>query len=375
MGWLALGVIALALAQEPQPGVVVDNVKCVANPEQTYAVYLPSNYSRARHWNILIGFHPGGRGRAIVEKYRAAAEQYGYIVVASNNSRNGPWSVSAAAIKALFPDIDARFAIDPQRIYLTGHSGGARVAMQVALANKAIAGVIASSAGYPDSQPRSKVSFPVFGTAGTEDFNYIEMRMLDRKLTTPHRLAIFPGGHTLPPDDVALEAIEWMELQAMKLGRRSPDPALVARLFEKRQLRLQGTGDAERASLLEALAADFNGLRDVTAEEARSKELAKRSDVKQALSRQRAFDDEESRLIAELSSLEACLPDDTRRAECLRTLRTLLPRLSQKAEAVEDSPERSRARRVLRALSSGASARTQDREYLALIEQYGVRGR
>src|SRR6185369_4391101 len=101
------------------------------------------------------------------------------------------------------------------RFYLTGHSGGARVAMQVALGSSKIAGVIASSAGYPDSQPRGSVRFPIFGTAGTEDFNYIEMRLLDRALKTPHRVVIFEGGHTLPPAPVALEAIEWLELQAM----------------------------------------------------------------------------------------------------------------------------------------------------------------
>ena len=65
-----------------------------------------------------------------------------------------------------------------------------------------IAGVIASSAGYPDSQPRATVPFAIFGTAGTEDFNYIEMRQLDRKLTSPHFLAVFNGGHMLPPDAV-----------------------------------------------------------------------------------------------------------------------------------------------------------------------------
>ena len=41
-------------------------------------------------------------------------------------------------------------------LYLTGLSGGARVALQVALGNNnSIAGVIASSAGYPDSKPRA----------------------------------------------------------------------------------------------------------------------------------------------------------------------------------------------------------------------------
>ena len=366
---------AAAGAQDLPRGVIIDDVKCAADSSQSYSLYLPSAYASDRRWPVLIGFHPGGRGRAIVEKYRAAAEQYGYIVAASNNSRNGPWDVSAAAVKAIFPDIDSRFAIDGQRIYLTGHSGGSRVATTVALSNKTVAGVIASSAGYPDSQPRSKVSFAVFGTAGTDDFNYIEMRMLDRKLTTPHRLAVFVGGHTLPPDDVALEAIEWMELQAIKAGRRTKDDGLIARLYEKRVQKAQAATGAEAATVLEDLVADFTGLRDVKAEERRAQELGKQPDIKKARARQRAFDDEEAKLIVDLSGLEACVADDSRRTDCLRTLRDLLPKLSQKALAEEESPERSRARRVLRAFTSGASARTKDQEYLALLEKYALRGR
>ena len=42
------------------------------------------------------------------------------------------------------------------------------IALQVALLGKNnIAGVIASSAGYPDSEPRRSLSFPIFSTAGT----------------------------------------------------------------------------------------------------------------------------------------------------------------------------------------------------------------
>src|SRR5262245_10363995 len=220
-GAVAGAVAAPLEAQDLARGMIIDAVTCAGDSTQTYALYLPSAYSRERAWSVLIAFHPAARGRVMVEKYQAAAEQYGYIVAGSNTSRNGPWSVSAAAVRAMSMDLGQRFSIDAGRLYLTGMSGGARVAMQVALANNNIAGVIASSAGYPDSQPRTSVPFAVFGTAGTDDFNYIEMRMLDRKLTSPHRLAIFNGGHTLPPDDVALDAIEWLELQAMKSGRRT----------------------------------------------------------------------------------------------------------------------------------------------------------
>src|SRR5262249_18416876 len=158
-------------------------------------------------------------------------------------------------------DLEQRFSLDPNRLYLTGHSGGTRVAMQIALDSKIVAGVIASSAGYADSKPRKSVPFVVFGTAGTEDFNYIQLRLLDRHPTTPHRVGVLEGGHTLPPADVACEAIEWLELQAMKSKRRPRDEALIDQLLEKRQQDVaMSTSDVTAVHLLQDLAADFDGL-------------------------------------------------------------------------------------------------------------------
>ena len=47
------------------------------------------------------------------------------------------------------------------------------------------------------------------------------MRLLDRALTSPHRLAIFDGGHVWLSSELAIEAVEWMELQAMKSGAQA----------------------------------------------------------------------------------------------------------------------------------------------------------
>jgi dienelactone hydrolase len=376
---LILSIVALAGRAGTQSfptGTIVEDVKCAADATQSYALYLPSGYSSGRQWNLLIGFHPGGRGRAIVEKYQAAAEQYGYIVAASNNSRNGPWAVSVAAVKAITTDVAGRFAIDPKRVYTTGMSGGARVAMQLGLANESIAGVIASSAGYPDSEPRARVGFALFATAGTDDFNYVEMRLLDRKLKTPHRLVIFNGGHTLPPDSVALDAIEWMELQAMKGGRRERDEALIDRLLEKRRAAIaamQTPVDAVHA--LEAAVADFSGLRDVTSENRRLQDLSRQSDVKDALSRERKSEESEMQLLSEIFALEAALGDPDRHGETMMTLRDRLGRLAKKASAEGESPERGQARRVLRAITAGAAGRVQDREYLQLLNEPGLRPR
>jgi hypothetical protein len=268
-------------------------------------------------------------------------------------------------------DLGQRFSIDPKRFYLTGLSGGARVAMGVAAGTKAIAGVIASSAGYPDSQPRKTVPFVVFGTAGTEDFNYLEMRLLDRALTTPHRVVVFEGGHTLPPLSVALEAIEWLELQAMKSGSKPRDESLIDRLLDKRQQAIAAsTNPAATVHLLEQLASDFGGLRDVAAFAARAAELSKQKDVKSALARERSDDDAEARQVNDVFALEAALRDEDRRMATLGRLRDVLQRLARQADASADSPDRRRARRLLRTITSGASERGLDPEYRKLLEQY-----
>jgi len=371
---VALGCAPPLGAQGLPRGTIIDDVKCADDPTQSYALYLPSAYSPDRPWNVLIAFHPAARGRAMVEKYRAAGEQYGYIVAGSNTSRNGPMATAAAAVRAMSADLGRRFAIDAARVYLTGLSGGARVAMQVALGKNNIAGVIASSAGYPDSRPRSSLPFAVFSTAGTDDFNYIEMRQLDRKLTSPHYLAVFAGGHTLPPDAVALEAIEWMELQAMKASRRPRDEALIDRLLEKRRKRIADASDpAAAVHLLEALAEDFKGLRDVTAEATHAKDLSRQPDVKKALARERASDDAEVRTLGEIFELEAELRDDGRHDASMARLRELLLRQARAADADTESPERSLARRVLRTVAGGVAERVDDPVYRKLLEQIAPR--
>ena len=204
-----------AFAQDLVAGQIIDRVTCAADPSQSYALFVPAAYTPSRSWPVIFAFDPGGRGRTPVERYQAAAERHGYIVVGSHNSRNGSTEIPRI-LAAMTNDVSARFAVDPRRVYLAGMSGGARVALGIAMASKDIAGVIASSAGYPDSRVRKSLPFPIFATAGTDDFNHLEMRRLDRALTGPHRLVIFNGGHVWLSSDLALQAVEWMELQAMK---------------------------------------------------------------------------------------------------------------------------------------------------------------
>src|ERR1700704_6670228 len=130
-------------AQIPAPGEVHASVAELADPSNSYALYLPSNYSQARRWPLLLVFDPFARGETSVKLFHEAAEKYGFIVAGSNNSRN--FQDPSVAIRLLAADIKEHYATDPRRLYVTGLSGGARVASSLALACKnCISGVIAN---------------------------------------------------------------------------------------------------------------------------------------------------------------------------------------------------------------------------------------
>jgi hypothetical protein len=383
MRLFALATVALisgavpAAAQTPElaRGTVIPRVSCAEKPEQTYALYLPATYSPDRAWSLVLAFHPAADGPRIVETFRAGAEQLGYIVAASNNARNGPHEVSAAAAQAMGADVSRRFAIDARRVYVAGFSGGGRVALGLALANPSIAGVIASSAGFPDSQPRAELPFAVYSTAGVEDFNYLEMRLLDRELRSPHFLSVFAGGHVLPPEDVATEALEWLEIQAMRSGVREKDVPLATRILERRRARLAASSDpVETFYLLDAVVRDFTSVLDVSAEARQLEAMSRQPEVKKAIARAREMDNAEARMLNEMLALTAQLAEPDRRVRALSTLRARFAALSRKASEPE-SAEGRQARRVLRSLAAAARTGRPDREYLAILEAHPVPAR
>jgi dienelactone hydrolase len=368
---LALAASMLPAQQVPL-GQIVDDMVCAKDANQHYALYLPANYTPGRQWPLLLAFDPGGRGRRPLEQYLAAAEKYGYIVAGSNVSRNGSWSVSMGAAQAMGADVTARFSIDEKRIYTAGMSGGARVAMGLAMGSpKVISGVIASSAGYPDSKPRKTLPFLVFGTAGNEDFNWLEMRSLDHALTSPHHLAVFPGGHVWLPRELAVEAVEWLDLQAMRAGILPRDEQRLHGLFTARRARAYAASDEwQRFQMLEALAADFKDLHDIAEVTAAAATLRKSKPVKELQKREQAEEFQERRLLGDILDWEQQLSVAENRSQAFANLMDLWKRMDSQSKADEDSPTRRIARRVSRGLAMGAADRTKDPEYLKLLSAY-----
>lgn len=329
-------------AQAGLTGRLLDKVACAADASQTYALYVPSNYTAEKKWPVIFCFDPGARGQIPVERLQVAAEKFGYIVAGSRNSRNGPWASNVTAIEAMVRDVESHLTVDLNRVYSAGLSGGARVATQLALAGLS-KGVIACSAGFPAGNDiPGAVSFPFFGTAGTEDFNYAELKRLDGELTdrrAAHRIVIFAGGHEWASAGLLAEGVEWLEIQAMRTGARAKDEAVIRAALQRRLGGLESKPAGEAWAEMKSIAADFNGLVDTAEYERKTKAMAALSEVKEWQKSERAWAKREDSLVSKLDGLAA--------GGSTNEIRKIAAELRKQADAPEDTAERRMVRRAI----------------------------
>ena len=271
-----LGVLGPLLGQASNPpptspapppvGQVIESVACLHDPTQTYALYLPSNYTADRRWPILYAFDPRARGPVPTKLFRAAAERLGYIVVGSNNSRNGAWEPVVAALNAVWRDTHERLALDPNRIYATGMSGGNGPATLLAV--KHGAGIIACAGALTAEQVASVDGrLAWISVVGSADFSFDVNQKLVETLVARGvnaRLTVFAGGHSWPPEDIAAGALEFVHLSAMRTGRLPRDAAFIGHYTEQglaraHELAARGMAD-DAAEEYAALARELKSL-------------------------------------------------------------------------------------------------------------------
>jgi len=346
-----------------RPGQIIPVVEVKQVKDQSYALYLPTGYTPKKTWPIIYSLDPAARGRMPVEMLREAAEKYGYIVVGSNNSRNGPGKIQYDAMQAMWGDTHQRFAIDDKRVYLTGFSGGARAATMIAKGcGTCAAGIIAHGAGFVNEMPPSKdIQYSYFSAIGTRDYNYPELVALADTLDSlkvPHRLRRYEGTHQWATPEVWVEAVEWMELHAMKENRRPRDDAFLAdyaRRAADRAAAFEKSGDGYAAyQEYRQLAADLDGLRDISAFTAKASELESSGVVARGRKQEERDIRKQAELVGSLyADMDKLRDDPANREEAATHLRLRMRELAGQYARKKDSPEGLLLGRALNQMAAG----------------------
>lgn len=207
------------------------HVVCQADPTQSYELYIPSSVPGTGPNSILYVFDPGGDGKSLLLFVADAAAQNGWIVAASNNSKNGPWVDIFEAQDAILLDTETRLDLDPSRRFATGFSGGARASLALAFRYpEKICGVLCMGAGWPintDLEP-STDRLIVRILIGTEDGNYdydvpeTEGALVNNNIRC--QVDTYNAGHVWPPTSMVSTAASWLNENAETYPNDGPAP-------------------------------------------------------------------------------------------------------------------------------------------------------
>ncbi|WP_456461156.1 hypothetical protein [Reichenbachiella sp.] len=237
-------------------GKVIEIVQCINSPEQSYAAYIPTYYHEEKEWPVIYFFEPMARGKLPIGKYEKIAEQKGFILIGSNNSKNGPIIEGQIAFEAMIEDTQQRLNIDPNQIYVSGFSGGGRFAQLLTNDNPSIRGVIAVAGPRLDPNDEIRGNYLYFGIVGTRDMNYIE-HLEFKNLLDEHKLKnvllTYVGPHQWPPTQEFESAISWFQIQH-RLDETSPDD--VDKYINLELMKMEGKKNlapSEKYTYLEAI--------------------------------------------------------------------------------------------------------------------------
>jgi predicted peptidase len=131
---LSLLLLGQAKEEQPAPGKQVGqtlDAEVRLQVKMNYLLYLPKDYeeSGSRRWPLVLFLHGAGESGNDLNKVKvhgppklvAAGKQFPFILVSPQSPGFG-WNVPA--LKALLDEVEKRYRVDPERIYVTGLSMG-----------------------------------------------------------------------------------------------------------------------------------------------------------------------------------------------------------------------------------------------------------
>lgn len=236
-----------------------------------YSFYLPNSYNGKDRLPVLFFFDPHGDGSLPLKNYQSLANNYGYILIGSNNIKNGlSGSYAFSVFQQLLNETQSRFLIDNKRIFTSGFSGGAKLAIIFAQQLPQIAGVIACGGSIPFNGDEL-TRFYYVGMVGLADFNYLEEQQsfsaFDKK-GIDYTAITFAGKHEWPPVAEFNLAFSGLELFCMKTNRTPKNEKWMNALWTQMQDSINSC-EKNQESIAEMLTLRqterwFNGIRNIS---------------------------------------------------------------------------------------------------------------
>lgn len=149
------------------------------NKKRTYYLFAPESLKKSEPAPLIILFHGSGRdGLSLVNKWEELANKETIILAGLNSADSSVWNTTKdgpEVVRDLVEHVKSNYPVDPRRMYLFGHSGGAVYAILLSLMQSEYFAAAAVHAGsLRDRQEfklleRSRRGVPLAIWVGTQD--------------------------------------------------------------------------------------------------------------------------------------------------------------------------------------------------------------
>jgi len=146
---------------------------------RAYYLFVPDKLSKDHPAPLILLLHGSGRnGFSLVDKWKDLAKKEGIILVGPDSINTQMWSTPVDGpdfLHDLITELQTKYPIDPHRLYLFGHSGGASFALYMALYESEYFAATAIHAGAitnEDVVKRAARKIPIYIAVGTVDRSF-----------------------------------------------------------------------------------------------------------------------------------------------------------------------------------------------------------
>ena len=148
---------------------------------RAYYLYVPSTIKAGSPAPLVVMLHGSGRvGMSLVEKWKDLAKKEGFIIAGPDSLDTRSWNMPQDGpdfLRELVEELKTKYPINPRRVYLFGHSGGAIFALMTSLMESEYFAACAIHAGaLPpsayDLADSAKRKIPMFIQVGDSDRSF-----------------------------------------------------------------------------------------------------------------------------------------------------------------------------------------------------------
>lgn len=104
---------------------------------RAYYLYVPPSIKPGAPAPLILMLHGSGHvGMSLAEKWKDLAKKEGFIIAAPDSLDSRVWNMPLDGpdfLHELVEELKAKYPIDPRRVYLFGHSGGAVYALHMSM--------------------------------------------------------------------------------------------------------------------------------------------------------------------------------------------------------------------------------------------------